>query len=136
MNKIKKYVYPFAFLMGFFIFYMILVIILKAIFDDESYAGTVIGAFAILMTFVIIVPIYCLKYGNIIKNEKLKILFSAYNATVLSLPCILQFNFEDKTYIYAIFLFAWILFWSLLPLILRLDYCKNSESTPENDTKN
>ena len=136
MKKVNKYIYPFAFSIGFIIFDIILAIILETILDNGSYAGAVIGAFAVLMAFVIIVPIYCIKYGNIIKKEKLKFLFSTYNATILSAFYILPFNFEDETYIYAIFLFAWVTFWSMLPLIVRIDHCKNTENTPENETEN
>ncbi len=136
MKKAKKYIYPFAFLIGFFVFYTILGIILETVFDNGSYAGTVFGAFAILITFVIIVPIYCIKYGNIIKNQKLKFLFSAYNTTVFSASYILPFRLEDETYIYAIFLFAWVMFWSMLPLIVRLDSRKNTENTPKNKAEN
>ena len=136
MNKAKKYIYPFAFSIGFFIFYMLLLTILEIVLESGSYAGAAIGALAILITFVIIVPIYCIKYGNIIKNEKLKFLFSTYNATVLSASYILPFYLEDETYIYAIFLFAWVIFWSMLPLFLRIDHCKNAESTSENETGN
>ncbi len=133
MKKAKKYIYPILFSVGFIVFWTAVVEIINTKSSGESYAGLGIGILILFAWLFIILPIYCIIYGKIIIKEKLKFLFPFYNALVLSCFYLLPFSLEDETYIYALILFTWVLFWGLIPLLIKFDSTKKQDNNDSNE---
>ena len=120
MNKLKKYIYPPTFSIGFIVFWQVLVITIHLInyeFDREGYGGLGLGLLILFIWLVFVLPIYCIIYSKIITGEKLKIVFSVYNSLFIIVSHLLSFNLWNKI---VIIIFAlWVLFWNMVPLIWR-----------------
>ena len=135
MKKLKKFIYPFAFSIGFFLFYFILGTVVNTVCTADNYGGLVSALFIIMFWILIVIPIYCVIYSKIIQNGKHKFLFAIYNALVLSFSYILPFSLEDETYIYGFILFVWVLIWTGIPLFVRVFSLKNAEKTTESEAQ-
>ncbi len=84
MKKAKKYIYPFVFSIGFFVFYFILVFFVNSA-DFEGYGGLGFALLIIILWLLLVIPIYCFKYSKLIYQEKRKFLFIIYNSFVIAL---------------------------------------------------
>ena len=84
MKKAKKYVHPFVFSIGFYVFYIILGTIINTL-DFEGYGGLGLFMLIIILWILVATPIFCFKYSKLIYEEKWKFLFIIYNSLVLSL---------------------------------------------------
>lgn len=135
MNKFKKYIYPLVFCIGFIVFWATTVTIINAIPSEDGYGGLGLGILILLAWICVFIPIYCIRYSKIIINEKLKFIFPFYNAFVLSFLYLLPFSLEDETYIYASILFVWVLFWTFVPLCIKLDSIKKQEENNLDDAQ-
>ena len=132
MKTLKKYINPLAFSAIFLVFWNVLVIILNATADNDGYGALGIGIFILLVWVLIVIPIHCIKYSKIIIDGKLKILFSAYNCLVLTVVHLLPFGWKDEISVVGIF-FAWVMLWSVLPVILRLCSRENKDKILKKD---
>ena len=61
MKKAKKYVYPFVFSIGFYVFYIILGTIINTL-DFEGYGGLGLFMLIIILWILVATPIFCFKY--------------------------------------------------------------------------
>ena len=134
VKKVKKYIYPFVFSIGFFVFYIILGTIINTL-DFEGYGGLGLAILILFAWIFIVLPIYCVKYSKIIIDEKLRFLFPFYNAFILSFFYLIPFSLEDETYIYAFILFVWVALWSFVPLVIRLNSTKKQDDNDSNKTQ-
>lgn len=75
------------------------------------------GLVALLVYFFIVLPVESIIFARRIAGLKLGIIFllSIYNAAVITVMYFLPLMFEDETYIYCAFLFAWVFLWAFLP---------------------
>ena len=127
MQKIEKFIYPFAFVIISFIFLLVSSGIANMFFHgDWSALAVLFIAVAILGS--IILPIYCVKYSKIIQGEKFKVLFAIYNALVIVGSYMLPLIEFEETYGYGIIIFIWALFWSVLRLNFHTNTCENEEN--------
>ncbi len=133
MRKIKKYIYPLIFSIGFIAFWGALVTIINAI-PSEGYGGLGLGVLILFAWILIVIPIHSIRYSKLIIDEKLKFLFSAYNSLLIIVAHILPFNLQGETRI-IIYFILWVLFWNVVPLILRLISCKSKEKDTENESQ-
>ncbi len=124
MQKIKKYIYPFAFVIISFICLLVSLGIANIFFrGDWSALGVLL--IAVILLLLIILPIYCVKYSKIIQGERFKVLFAAYNALIIVGSYMLPFMKLEEAYVYGIVIFVWALFWSVLFLKLRTKPCED-----------
>lgn len=110
-----------------------MITILNAVLEGGNYAG---AAWAVLFAgtwALFVVPIYCVKYSKVIYNEKFKYLFVVYNCIILSVLHLMFFNFDSDTYIIGVIFFFGVLFWTLLPLIIRLISAKQQVNGNANE---
>ncbi len=131
MKKIKKYVYPFVFVIISFI-YLILASIVISLYFSGDLSGLGIIFIAVLLLLLIILPIYCVKYSKIIQDEKFRVLFAFYNAFVIIGSYMLPLIEWTETYGYGIVFFIWTLFWSILLLKPRIKPCEE-ENNPSKE---
>ncbi len=131
MGKAKKYFYPLAFSIASFISFILLAIVILAFFNTD-YAGLGIAFIVLLIWAWLVVPIYCIKYSKIIREEKFKFLFATYNSVIVTLFCMLPLINETETYIYGVALFFWMEIWCSLPLIINvISRAKQASATAE-----
>ena len=142
MKKAKKYIYPFIFSICFFLTYIILVIALEIVLPSGDYAGLAYAFIALIIWISVITPIYCIKYGRIIQNEKLKFLFAVYNPLVIALchtgPFLISAipnGDADIIIKITLALFGWVAIWSFVPLVIRLDSTKKQDDNNSNETQ-
>lgn len=113
MNKIKKFIYPFAFVIITAVYLMLSLGAVNTFFADD-WSGLGILLIAVLIWSVIVIPVYCMWYGKIIRDEKLNVLFAFYNAFVIAGSCMAALIQWLQAYGYIMLFFVWTLFWSLL----------------------
>ncbi len=136
MKKLKKYIYPFIFSICFFLTYIILAIVLEIVLPSGDYAGLAYAGIALIIWISVVIPVYCIKYYKLIREEKLKFLFAVYNPLVIAFCYSFPFlkgtgsSSFDSILKIAIFLFVWVAIWTFIPLLIRLD------STEEQDDNN
>lgn len=141
MQKIKKFVYPFVFSISFFATYIILAIVLEIVLPSGDYAGLVYAGFALIIWISVITPIYCIKYGQLIREKNCKFLFGFYNPLVITLchavPFISRASSSSLRVIIsiAVFLFCWTAIWTFVPLLIRLDSTKKQDDNNSNEIK-
>ena len=140
MKKAKKYIYPFIFSICFFLTYIILGIALEIVLPSGDYAGLAYAGFALIIWISVVVPIYCVIYSKIIREEKLKFLFVFYNPLIVT--CCYTFPFldwdsssSDSIIKIAIFIFIWIAVWTFIPLLIPLDSTKKQDDNISNKTE-
>ena len=80
MKKIKKYVYPFIFSIGFIVLGRTTGLIVNATTGTDGYRRLGIALLILFAWLLVALPIYCIRYSKIILDEKLKFLFPFYNA--------------------------------------------------------
>ncbi len=124
MQKIKKIVYPFAFVIISFIYLLVSLGIVNIFFHGDWSA---LGVFfiAVILLLLIILPIYCVKYSKIIQGERFKVLFATYNALIIVGSYMLPFIKLKEAYGYGIVIFVWVLFWSVLFLKSHTQPCED-----------
>lgn len=135
MKKLKKYIYPPAFSVGFIAFWVAVVLIINTTTSYEGYGGLGLALLILFAWIFVVLPIYCVKYSKIIIGEKLRFLFPFYNAFVLSFFYLFPFNFEDETYIYSFILFVWVALWTFIPLFIRLNFTKKQDENNLSETQ-
>ena len=70
--------------------------------------------------FAFAVPFYCVVYGaNTFSAKKFCFLFALYNAAVLALCCLFAIWIMEENLRYAIPVFLWSAFWSVIPFLLK-----------------
>lgn len=130
MKKAKKYIYPFILSAGFIVFGRTVGLIVNATTAGYGRLGL---AFLILFAWLLVaLPIYCIRYSKIILDEKLKFLFTFYNAFVLSLFSI--FHLEGARFMYSSIHFVWVAILTLIPLLIRLNFTKKQHDNNSNKT--
>lgn len=136
MKKIKKYIYPLIFSIGFLVVYFFIAFLLSKVFSFPrgSYAPAAWLVLFTLAWLILSLPIYCVIYSKIIIDEKLKFLFSAYNSLLIVVSHILPFNLQGETTIITCFV-LWVLFWNIAPLLLRLISRKYEEKDTETEAE-
>ena len=141
MKKAKKYIYPLIFSICFFLTYIILAIVLEIVLPSGDYAGLAYAGIALIIWISVVVPIYCVIYSKIIREEKLKFLFAFYNPLIVT--CCYTFPFlkgagsSSVSIIIkiAIFIFIWIAVWTFIPLLIPLDSTKKQDDNNLNEIK-
>ena len=114
--KIKKYIYPFIFVILASLSFFTLSVFLEE--QNADMGGIAILLFALILIIGVFLPIYCFTYGKkVLLNEKRKLLFTLYNSAVITLCYLLPLCMEGETYIYSLILFGWCELWTALPLI-------------------
>ncbi len=132
MSKIKKYIYPIVFPVVFIALYILSVLVLGAVLSAGNYAGAAIAIMIIIGWALFAIPFYCVRYTKIIIDEKLKFLFAAYNCLPIIAVPLAILNFDRRTYPYYFVFVLWVVFWNVLPLILRMISRKNRENPVKN----
>ena len=141
MKKTKKYIYPFIFSLSFFIFYYILAVVINSMDFGEGYGGLGLALLIIILWVLVVIPIYCLGYCKLIRQEKHKVLFGFYNPFVIVLGHVGPFirgagpsslNVIIKI---AFFIFVWALFWNVLLFEPREKACEESKQPSEKKTE-
>lgn len=113
--KYKKIVYPFIVPLILSIIY----VVIDSCTGKDLGWGVVLFIY-LLLAVIIILPICCYKYGKIILlDSNNRLFFCAYNSIVITLFYLLPLCMESETYLYAIFLFAWYMLWSILPFLIN-----------------
>ena len=142
MKKFKKFIYPFIFSICFFVTYIILAIVLEIVLPSGDYAGLAYAFIALIIWISVITPIYCIKYGRIIQNEKLKFLFAVYNPLVIALchtgPFLISAipnGDADIIIKITLALFVWVAFLTLITLLIRLNSTKKQDNNNPNQTQ-
>ena len=142
MKKVKKYVYPFIFSIGFFVFYVVLGVVINKFYGNrEGYGGLGLFMLFIILWVLVAIPVYCFRYCKLIRQEKHKFLFGFYNPFVVVLchigPFIISAGPSSLNVIIkiAIFLFVWALFWNVLLFKPREKSCEESEQLSEKKTE-
>ncbi len=128
MKKLKKYIYPPIFSIGFLSFWIAVAIITNSLVSNKTYAGAALAVLILLAWLIIALPIYCIRYSKIILDEKFKILFAVYNSFLIIVAHIFPFNLQGEATIVIAFI-IWVLFWNTIPLICRLNARKNEEES-------
>ncbi len=122
--KIKKYIYPFIFVILALLSFLTLSFFLEE--QNADMGGIAILLFALILIIGVFLPIYCFTYGKkVLLNEKRKLLFTLYNSTIITLCYLLPLCMEGETYIYSLILFGWCELWTALPLIKSKKQTKN-----------
>ncbi len=120
MKKLKNFFCPVLFVAGFFLWYFITALalnIIDMIRPFEGYGALGIGILALLAYVLLGVPLYCVRYSRIIIDEKFNLLFAGYNFIILETACLLTVNGLEQA---KLPLSLWILFWSVVPFLLRI----------------
>lgn len=133
MRKLKKYIYPIIFSVAFLISCVAVAIIIDLTFAQGDYGGLGLAMLFLLVWIMFVLPIYCARYCKIIVDEKLKLLFLAYNSLLIVVSHILPFNLKDEPTIIILFIF-WVLFWSAVPILSRSASDKQENNDNTNDT--
>ncbi len=131
MRKIKKYIYPLIFFVGFIVFRYTLVSVINAFGTRGGYGGLGLGLLALLAWIVIAIPFYCIRYSKLIVDIKLYYLFAIYNALAIIVGHVLLFISVDTQII--VYFSLWVIFWNVLPLAMRLTSRKNSDKSLKKD---
>ena len=134
MKKARKFIYPFFFSLAFYLAFIVLALLINAFVTGDGYGGLGLFFIFLLAWCYLLVPLYCVKYTRLIKDEKLKYLFAAYNFVVLSAIHTAGVIFNSSAFIFALAFIAWVAIWSFVPLALRVaaQKKKESEETKEN----
>jgi len=142
MKKAKKYIYPFIFLICFFVTYIILLIVLEMVLPSGDYAGLAYAFNVLLIWIFIVMPIYCFKYSKLIYEEKWKFLFIMYNSLVISLchtgPFLISAipgNDADIIIKITLALFGWIAFCTYVSFLIRLNTTDKQNGNNSSETQ-
>ena len=130
MNKVKKWIYPPIFSVFSYVCVAFLTVLIDTFFY-EGFAGLGVIIIALMVWVWLIIPFYCIIYSKAIQNEKLKFLFAAYNSLVIIISYMAPFFKESDVYVYALLVFAWLLLWSVLPIVARSLSLKKETATDE-----
>lgn len=136
MKKLKKFLYPPIFVAGFFVwsfFAVFAVGIIDTIRSFEGYGALAVVLLAVFAYVLLGLPLYCVRYSKIIIDEKLNFLFMGYNLVALETACFLtvrSFRSFEKA---RIAVSLWILFWSVIPFLLRLLSKKRNADPTKSD---
>lgn len=136
MNKIKKFTYPPIFSICFFAAGIILGLLLDSFLPSGDYAGLAYLFIFFFLWVFLLVPVYCVKYSKLIKNEKHRFLLAFYNPFVLSLIHGLPFFAWEEARLYVVAFLIWSTIWTVVPLIMRIPSLVSYEKTPEETTPN
>ena len=124
MKRFKKFTYPFVFSICFFVIFIILAIVLEIVLPSGDYTGLAYAGVALLIWICVVIPIYCIKYCKLIRQEKYKFLFGFYNPLIIALCHTVPFLISaiptgdaDIIVKIALALFGWIAIWTIVPLI-------------------
>ena len=127
MKKARKFIYPFFFSLAFYLAFIVLALLINAFVTGEGYGGLGLFFIFLLAWCYLLVPLYCVKYTKLIKEEKLKYLFAAYNFVVLSAIHTAGFIFNEDAFIFGLAFIAWVAIWTFVPLALRVAAQKKKE---------
>ena len=125
MQRFNKFILPLAFSLACALSYLLFSVALMSLAEPIGAVLTLI--FGILFELglpifiaTIAVPVHSFSYAKkTLAGEKYAYLFSLYNALVLAALCLLFVILKEETYIYAVLLFFWSAFWSVLPLLFK-----------------
>ena len=116
-------------------------IVLDMILPSGDYAGLAYTFIALITWISVIIPIFCLKYCKLIREEKLKILFGFYYPLVVSFCHMAPFTSGAGPGEYgviitiAVALFAWVAIWTFIPLLIRLNSAKKQDDNNSLETQ-
>ncbi len=131
MKKLKKYLYPVFFSLGFLIFWTASCFIINLFVSALDYANLAWGILILFAWFFIAIPIYGIRYSKIILDEKRKILFVAYNSLLIVVGHILTFGHPTI----LIIITPWALFWNFIPLLWRSVTREERKKAAENEAQ-
>ncbi|MBQ4132105.1 MAG: hypothetical protein IJD71_07175 [Clostridia bacterium] len=139
MKKAKKYVYPFVFSIGFYVFYIILGTIINTL-DFEGYGGLGLFMLIIILWILVATPIFCFKYSKLIYEEKWKFLFIIYNSLVISLchtgPFLISAipgNDADIIIKITLAIFGWVALCTYVSFLIRLNTTDGQDDNGSNE---
>ena len=141
MKKSRKYICPFIFSICFFLSLIIFATMLGIVLPSGDYAGLFYGGIALVIWISIMVPIYCVIYSKIIREEKFRFLFAFYNPLVIAFcytfPFLVKANSSTfgATLKIAVFLFIWVAIWTLIPFPTHLDSTKKQDDNESNEVQ-
>lgn len=110
--------------------------VFNAVLPPDDYAGLAYVFFAFIIWIFLLVPLYCVKYSKLIKNEKHRFLFAFYNPIVLSLIHGLPFWTLEDARLYVVAFLIWSTIWTVVPLIMRIPSLAPYENTTEETAPN
>ncbi len=141
MKKAKKYIYPFVFSIGFFVFYIILGTIINTL-DFEGYGGLGLFMLIIILWVLVTIPIYCFMYSKLILEEKYKFLFGFYNSLVIALCYTGPFFISaipngdvDIIIKIALAIFGWIAICTYVSYLIRINTIKEPNENNYSETE-
>ena len=140
MKKVKKYIYPFIFPICFFVFYFFLAFYISTAGFD-GYGGLGVALLIIALWVLLVVPIYCFIYSNLIYEKKRKFLFIIYNSLVVSLcytgPFMSGAGPSSLNVIIkiAVFLFYWVAICTYVSYLIRLNTTKEPDENNSSETE-
>lgn len=127
MKKAKKFIYPFLFSLAFYLAFIVVMLLINTFVTGDGYGGLGLFFIFLLAWCYLLVPLYCVKYTKLIKDEKLKYLFAAYNFVILSAIHTAGVIFSRDAFLFALAFIAWVAIWTFVPLALRLAAQKKKE---------
>lgn len=128
MKKARKFIYPFFFSLAFYLAFIVLALLINAFVTGDGYGGLGLFFIFLLAWCYLLVPLYCVKYTKLIKEEKLKYFYAAYNFVILSAIHTAGFIFNEDAFIFGLAFIAWVAIWTFVPLALRVAARKKKES--------
>lgn len=122
----------------FFLSLIIFATVPGIVLPSGDYAGLFYAGIALVIWISVAVPIYCVIYSKVIREEKLKLLFAFYNPLIVTLCYAVPFLVRDNSSTFggilkiAVFLFIWVAIWTLIPFSTHLDSTeKQDDNKPD-----
>jgi hypothetical protein len=142
MSKLKGFIYPFVFSIGFFVSYLILLIVINTLDFSEGYGGLGLFFLFVILWVLVAIPIYCFRYCKIIFREKLIFLFVLYNSIVVAFShtgyfLISAIPNDDADIIIkiTIALFGWIALCTYISYLIRLNTTDEQDDNNSHETQ-
>lgn len=126
MKKLKKWLYPPIFAISSFVGFVLSLFITEKIFH-LGLGSIFVLLLVVLLWGLILLPIYCAKYGKRVQTERRGVGFVFYNAAVIVLPYVVWLAEYRETYGYAFVSFLWVVAWAAFPLLSAREIRKGEE---------
>lgn len=133
MKKAKIFVYPLIASAISYLAYIILVIVINSI-SFKDYGGLGVFFLCVIIWAFLLIPIYCVVYSRLIRDEKHGLIFAFYNPVVLGLTLGVPWLVADEAWLYVGTFFVWATIWTVLPVVVHrisLKYKENEEGPPK-----
>lgn len=133
MSKMKKFWLPWAFFAGVVALIIGMHYAIYTLFDSGDFAALIIWYPGLALWILGAIPVFSYQYGKHIREEKRKELLVCYHAIVQSLFALLTGSPFVRFVSFGLF-FAWVAFWTGLPLILQHFSQRKQAEQRENNT--